>query len=352
MMKHSLLYFLLFSLFWTKTLWAAEAQEKFLPAPLLVMGQAYGHHVLVAEKSTHRLYLFTEKDGLPHLLKTFEVATGKNAGNKFFQGDHRTPEGVYRFTEFLTHKDLVARHGEKTGSIYGVGAFVMDYPNPIDRLKGKTGGGIWLHSTNDEPRIDNGLDSRGCIVSTNRDLIEVSQYLELNRSQVVVVQDLNYVKESTWLRNKNEIENTLEQWLGAWKEMKIKDYLSHYNPDFFYDPVRKSFEEFSKHKRNIFSYSSKPSIEMKDLTILNSGEYAKVTFTQEYASESLQDVGRKTLYLKRDEYYRWKIVAELWSKLGVPEENETLAFTPKQRYFETQDPHQILPITPRNAEKQ
>lgn len=351
-MKHSLpLIFVSFFCLYASTL-AASVQEKFLPAPLIKMGQAYGHHVLVAEKSTHRLYLFGEKAGLPYLIKTYEVATGKNAGNKYFQGDHRTPEGIYRFTEFLTHKDLVTKHGAEVGSIYGVGAFVMDYPNPIDRLKGKTGGGIWLHSTNDEPRIDNGLDSRGCIVSTNNDLIDISKYLELNRSQVIVVQDLNYIKESTWKRNKAELESTLENWLTSWKEMKIDQYLSYYNSDFFYDPVRKTFDQFREHKKNIFRHTQKPTIEMRDLTILNSGEYAKVTFTQFYQSEALEDIGKKTLYLKRDEYYKWKIVAELWSKYGVPEENESLAFTPKHRYFETLDPHQILPITPRTTGKQ
>lgn len=348
-MKRSLSSIFLLQLISISVAWANSSQEKFLPAALLKMGQSYGHHVLIAEKSTHRLYLFSQQDSLPHLLKTFDVATGKNAGNKFFQGDHRTPEGIYRFTDFLTHKDLVSKHGQKVGSIYGVGAFVMDYPNPIDLLKGKTGGGIWLHSTNDEPRIDNGLDSRGCIVSTNKDLIEISQYLELDRSQVVVVQDLHYVSESTWRRNQKEIEKTLEDWLLSWQEMRIKDYLSHYNPDFFYDPIRKNFEQFKAYKKNIFRQKTRPEIIMKDLTILSSGEYVKVTFTQEYSSESLQDVGRKTLYLKRDDYYRWKIVAELWSKLGVPE-GDMVAFTPKQRYFETLDPHQILEIKTKKLE--
>ncbi len=49
----------------------------------------------------------------------------------------------------------------------------MNYPNPIDQRLKKTGGGIWLHSTNDETRIEKGLDSRGCVVAANNDLKEI-----------------------------------------------------------------------------------------------------------------------------------------------------------------------------------
>ena len=119
----------------------------------------FSHHILIAEKSTHQLHLFRNKGSYPEHIKTYQMATGKKAGNKFFQGDHKTPEGVYQFTNFLTHEDLIKRHG-KAGEIYGVGAFVMNYPNPIDQRLQKTGGGIWLHSTNDETRIEKGLDSR------------------------------------------------------------------------------------------------------------------------------------------------------------------------------------------------
>lgn len=328
--------------------------QAFYPEVLLKMDNLFSHHVLIAEKSTHQLHLFKNENGYPKLIQSFDVATGKFAGNKSTQGDHRTPEGVYRFTEFLKHAQLLERHGKEVGAIYGVGAFVMDYPNPIDRIMGKTGGGIWLHSTNDENRIDLGLDSRGCIVSTNKDLIELSQYLELNRSSVVVVQDLRYLPQESWDKQRQQIETVLGQWLESWRNLNINEYLSYYNHDTFWDPVRSHFGAFSAHKRAVFQQPQKPKIEISDISILASGldanDYLKVTFLQHYQSANLNDLGRKTLYLKRDRSYQWKIVSELWSKHGVPDELEggfqgqSLAFRPSMRFFETRDPAQILQI--------
>ncbi|MBY0413622.1 MAG: L,D-transpeptidase family protein, partial [Bdellovibrionales bacterium] len=157
---------------------------KVMPAPLLQLDNFFAHHVLVAEKSTHSLHLFKNTDGRPELVRTYQIATGKKPGDKESEGDFRTPEGVYNFVDFLTNKQLLAQSGPQ-GAIYGAGAFVTDYPNVIDRNMKKTGSGIWLHSTNDETRIDKGLDSRGCVVTANQELIDVSKYLELNKTPIV-----------------------------------------------------------------------------------------------------------------------------------------------------------------------
>ena len=126
--------FLLIFLLLTNSALAAD----YLPTSLLMLEKNFSHHVIVAEKATHSLYLYSNENGLPSLIQKYPMATGKKAGDKIFQGDHRTPEGIYFFTDFLTHQDLLDRHG-KQGQIYGVGAFVMNYPNPIDARAGKTG---------------------------------------------------------------------------------------------------------------------------------------------------------------------------------------------------------------------
>ena len=192
----------------------AFSAQKVMPAPLLRLDQYFSHHVLVAEKSTHQLHIFKNNNGFPELLKTYKVVTGKKSGDKFFQGDHRTPEGIFHFTQFIPHEELVSKYG-KEGEIYGVGAFVMNYPNPMDKKFKKTGYGIWLHSTNDETRIEKGLDSRGCIVAANNELKEISTYLELNKTPIIVVQDLIYLKEKTWQSAKSTLEETVESWRNA-----------------------------------------------------------------------------------------------------------------------------------------
>ncbi|EQC51137.1 L,D-transpeptidase family protein [Bacteriovorax sp. DB6_IX] len=319
-----------------------KAQE-YLPSPLLLLSDYFSHHVIVAEKSTHTLYLYKNTGGLPKLQLKYQMATGKKAGDKIFQGDHRTPEGIYHFTEFLTHQDLLKRHG-KAGEIYGVGAFVMNYPNPIDRYQGKTGGGIWLHSTNDETRIDKGLDSRGCIVAHNQNLIKISQFIELNKTPIIVVHTLEHLKKNTWQGEREQIIQSVENWAEAWRTENFNEYISHYSKDKFKDPRKGGYQNFKNYKRAVFANPGAPEIGISNLTILKTDEYAVVTFKQDYKSNTIQDTGKKILYLQKDPYYKWKIVAERWSKLGIESEasEDTLAFEPKLRFFNSEDPKQIF----------
>ncbi len=321
-----------------------DIDKKFYPAPLLGMDNFFAHHVIIAEKSTHKLYLYKNDEGFPNLIKTYQMATGKKAGDKQYQGDHRTPEGVYYLTQFLTHQDLLTRHG-KQGEIYGVGAFVLNYPNPIDEQEGKTGGGIWLHSTNDETRIEKGLDSRGCIVTANSDLIDISRYIELERTPIVVLHEIPFLSKDAWLTKKQKVENTISQWLTSWRAEDIDGFIDTYHKT-FKDPRKGSLSNFKNYKRAVFAAPGKPEIQLYDLSLLQSGEYIMATFKQAYKSTTIEDLGRKTIYLKQDEYYNWKIVSENWSKHGVQdiitEEQPHVAFEPSNRFFETNNPRQIL----------
>lgn len=317
--------------------------EEFLPAPLLQLDNAFSHHVLVAEKNTHTLYLFKNNGSKPKLLKKYQMATGKKTGDKAFQGDHRTPEGVFFFTDFINHQQLLERHG-KQGEIYGVGAFVMDYPNPVDKAKGKTGGGIWLHSTNDETRIDKGLDSRGCLVTHNQMLIELSEYIELNRTPMIVTHDIKYLSKAAWDKNRKNISTAIEGWVNSWQNEDLKSYLSFYHKKEFRDKSRGSYFQFAAYKKAVFSNPGKPVVNIKNLTLMQTGDYAIAVFKQEYESATIKDLGKKMLYLKKDEYYQWKIVSEQWTKNGVgPEDrSENVAFRPEMRFFKTRNPSQIL----------
>jgi murein L,D-transpeptidase YafK len=321
----------------------AEMAENFYPAPLMHMDNAFSHHVIVAEKNTHTLYLFKNVNSRPVLVKSYQMASGKKAGDKVFQGDHRTPEGVFFFTDFINHQQLIERHG-KQGEIYGVGAFVMDYPNPIDKAAGKTGSGIWLHSTNDETRIDKGLDSRGCLVTHNSMLIELSEYIELNRTPIIVTHDLKYLSQRTWNKNKTKIMSAVKGWVNSWQNEDLKSYLSFYHKKEFQDKSRGNYYQFADYKKAVFLNPGKPVVNIKELSVMQSGDYAIAVFKQEYESATIKDIGRKILYLKKDQYYKWKIVSENWTKNGVgpTDRSENVAFRPEMRFFKTRNPSQIM----------
>ena len=307
-----------------------QAQEKFLASNLLMTDDFFAHHVLVAEKLTHQLHLFENNVGYPKLVKSWQMATGKVSGDKLAEGDFKTPEGIYNFTEFLTNKQLLDQMGN-VALIYGVGAFVTDYPNPIDiRLK-KTGSGIWLHSTNDETRIDKGLDSRGCVVTANNDLIEISKYLELNKTPIIIVQELVYLNEKTHQANRDSIKITVDKWLESWREKKIEDYMSYYDKQDFKDS-KGNWNQYRAYKSAVFSMPGKPKIDLDRMSIFQFKNYAVVTFRQKYQSNTINDTGKKTLYLVQNNNYEWKIVTENWTKAGL-EGEDRFAFEPSDRFF-------------------
>lgn len=330
-------------------IWCASAGQKdYYPLPLLMLDNFFSHHVILVEKSTHRLMLYKNEDGYPKLIKTYNIVTGKNKGDKFVIGDRRTPEGVFFLTEFISRKKLVQLYG-KEGEIYGVGAFVTNYPNPYDRYLDKKGSGIWLHATNDEDRLEKKLDSRGCVVTANLDLIEISKYIELNKTVIVVTQDIHYINQELFEKKRKNITDTVYTWLNAWKNEDLNTYIDQYHARFS-DPIKgKTKTAFRFYKSHVFKKPGKPHIEIDKLSILLGNEYAVANFYQKYTSATINDSGRKTLYLKQNDQYEWKIIRQNWTKRGLNKPtdgtSETLVtFHPSMRFFETNNAESILSI--------
>ncbi|MBY0515772.1 MAG: L,D-transpeptidase family protein [Bacteriovoracaceae bacterium] len=305
----------------------ALAQD-FLPANLITLDPLFNHHVLLVEKSTHSMSVFENQNGLPKLVEKFKVASGKMRGDKSREGDHKTPEGIYNLVEFFSDKSLKQRHGEMA-KMYGAGAFTTDYPNIMDQRNGKSGSGIWLHSTDDASRIDKALDSKGCVVVNDLDLKQVSKYLDLPNTQIIIVQEVFYLPREAWEKRRSELNATVQGWASAWKEKRFNDYISFYHPQEFKDRSKGGYGAYKAYKQAVFSRPDTPKITLDSISILQAEDYAVVTLRQDYRSVVINDTGKKTLYLKMNEDYEWKIVAELWDRL--PENN--VAFTPSQRFF-------------------
>jgi murein L,D-transpeptidase YafK len=303
--------------------------QDYLPSAILRMDSIFAHHVVLVEKSTHSLIVYQNENGAPKEVKRFKIASGKTKGDKFREGDHKTPEGIYTLREFFSEKTLLTRHGEMA-KMYGAGAFTTDYPNLMDQRSGKTGSGIWLHSTDDASRIDKGLDSRGCVVVNDIDLKNVSTYLDLDRTPMVITQEVAFRPRAAWEKSQKELSNFVEGWTSAWKEKRFQDYISYYHPTEFKDRSRGNYPAYKAYKQAVFSRPDSPQINFDGVSILQANNYAVVTLRQDYRSDVINDIGKKTLYLIKDQNYDWKIVAELWEKLP---QNMNLSFTPSQRFF-------------------
>ncbi len=307
---------------------AAPAQD-FLPSHLLHLDSLFTHHVLLVEKATHSLLVYENDNGRPKLVQKFKIASGKKRGDKASEGDHKTPEGVYTLREFYSSQFLHSTRGSMA-KMYGAGAFTTDYPNLMDQRAGKGGSGIWLHSTDDATRIDKGLDSRGCVVVNDQDLKQVSRFLDLENTPIIIVEDVAYLSAQAWENKRASIMRVVNAWGKAWQEKDFAGYISHYHQAEFKDRSKGGYHAYKAYKQAVFSRPDKPSIKLDQVSVLAAEDYAVVTLRQDYRSPVINDVGKKTLYLRQDGDYDWKIVAELWEK--VPEK-ENLAFTPSMRFF-------------------
>ena len=316
------------SLFLTATLGYAEEAKNYYPANILMMDSKFAHHILLVEKATHKLYLYENGDSMPKLIKTYSSATGKYKGDKEVSGDHKTPEGIYTMYDFYSKQELLRRHG-KYGEIYGSGAFPMDYPNFIDRRQGKSGSGIWLHSTDDDNRISKGLDSRGCVVVKNQDFKDISQFVELLHTPIIVVQEVFFLSQTTWEKNRKELNDAVQKWATAWKNKDFETYINSYDQNRFYDKKHKNYKNYRNYKKAVFSRNDSPDIKLDFISIMADNDYAVVILQQDYRSAVINDIGKKTLYLQKDKNYEWKIVGEVWSEVKP----DSIAFTPSNRYF-------------------
>lgn len=326
-MSLSQIYLLLFILACPFT--SLLAESKWQTSHILQTDPFFSHHVIVVEKLTHRLFLYEDNHSSPSLVKVFDIATGKSRGDKSVQGDKKTPEGIYILSNFLSAESLEKKYGDYS-KIYGIGAFPLNYPNTIDKLFGKTGGGIWLHSTDDDNRVDKKLDSRGCVVLKKADLLELSKYIDLSyNTPIIIVENAHYADETSNLENRANILNFIISWQQAWSSQQLYPYISHYDSQKYVDKDHGNFTNFLRYKKNVFNPKDSPTIHFSNHSIFMSKDYAVVQMLQNYESTKLKDIGKKTLFLKKDHHYNWKIVAEYWEKIKLPLDK----FHPEQRYF-------------------
>jgi murein L,D-transpeptidase YafK len=121
---------------------------------------------IIVEKSKRRMKLYSNGE----LLKTYKISLGRNPiGGKSFEGDNRTPEGIY----YIKDKYV----GKFHKSLY------ISYPNQQDRSDaqkiGKNpGGSILIHGLGEKfgwiGKMHLLIDwTAGCIAVTNKEIDEI-----------------------------------------------------------------------------------------------------------------------------------------------------------------------------------
>lgn len=270
-----------------------------LPSQFLTLS-ARNKHAIAVDASRSRLYLFENTSNGVKLIADYYISVGKLGVEKVVEGDQRTPLGVYYITGSLNPTSLL--------DFYGVGALPINYPNPLDLKRGKTGSGIWLHGTPSEQFSRAPKASDGCVVLANPDLDHILKSVRSRTTPVVIADRLNWVSKASLETDKANFNASLTAWRQAKVQSDVAKLMSFYTSD------------FSNYGKNLTQWSSTLSSELsqlkgRDIALTNinmmrwtdQNETMVVTFDEVI-------VGQQTGVTKRQYWIRdgktWKIFFE------------------------------------------
>ena len=244
-------------------------------------------YILHSNKKEKKLFLYENKN--MKLVKLFEdnVITGEIDGDKYLEGDKKTPIGVYDLTKKRTNLD----------QFYGPFALVTSYPNNFDKSQNKKGHGIWIHGM--PLNGDREEYTRGCIALNNENLLDLESKIDL-KDAVLITSEEDFIEAT-----KDELAtilSSINKWKLTWKYSQINDYLSFYSNEFKrYNGMQ--IEEFSKYKKRVFSKDEDKIIRFSNINIyvypnsLNKRLF-KVFMNQYYKSDTLKFIGNKELIIE------------------------------------------------------
>ncbi len=261
-------------------------------------------YALLADASRARLYLFENVDGEPRLKRNYYMTIGKNGTDKRTEGDKKTPVGVYLISDRLPRRQLA--------DLYGDGAFPLNYPNDWDRAQGRSGHGIWLHGVPSNTYSRPPRSSDGCVVVANPDLEELSQWVQVGVTPVVIVDRADWVDRTTWEQSRDELSAQLTHWRQDWEAREPEQFLNHYTAAF----LKGNGRNWAENKRHNIVGKDWIRVELQDVSlfIYPGGEMAYSEFTQRYSSDKLSSTARKKIYW-RMENGQWRIAMESASEL-------------------------------------
>lgn len=267
----------------------------------------FSPYAFVVDKSARQLTVWQQTPGGLKEVAHFPADMGKNSGEKTAQGDAKTPEGIY----FLQEK----REGPSLDfSLYGKRAFTTDYPNFFDRLEGRTGNGIWLHAVPDHVPLTRG--SRGCVVVRNDVILDISQYVKLGRTPILIQDHLDTIPTKDMAKASADVAQWLESWRANWEAKDIDSYIQNYASEFH--SLHMNRNQWRTYKKRLASAYKSIRVRLSKPAVYVDRTHAVVRFIQQYESDMISDLGEKVLYLKRGTDGGYQIVGETWSEESSP----------------------------------
>ena len=262
-------------------------------------------YLFYVDAGSSRLYLYENIDGKLSYKDDFYVSIGKNGFGKQYEGDKKTPVGVY-----FTGKKI----RESLSDFYGEAAYPLSYPNEIDIKNKRNGSGIWLHGTPKTTYNRAPMASDGCIVLSNPDLMKLSSVLDNNKIPIIIsFQSLKDLESS----NKNLAErklsliNAIERWREKWEDQDTESYLKFYSKNFF--SQKDNYDSWAERKRIIQAQKQKVFVGLSEISFFDypntENEMVLVDFIQDYKSPTINNKMNKRQYWI-NENNEWRIMYE------------------------------------------
>ena len=271
-----------------------------IPAPFLMLSSR-NKYALAVDASRSRLYMFEHKPAGLALMADYYISVGKAGMGKEAEGDLRTPMGVYYITNSIAPKLLK--------DFYGAGALPINYPNPLDLRRGKTGSGIWLHGTPPSQFARPPKASDGCVVLANPDLEFILSKVEVRDTPVLIAPSITWVAPQSIKTESSEFVSTIQNWRKAKSSGDLPSTMRFYSADFNNDG--KDLTAWAPMVRKDMDNAPGRKIELKDLSYLrwNDGNSDTMVVTFDEVIEGSARGPKKRQYWSR-QGTQWKIFFE------------------------------------------
>jgi murein L,D-transpeptidase YafK len=251
--------------------------------------------VILVDKKTNTVSVAYYKPEGYQIIATYRATIGQVKGDKVEEGDLKTPEGIYVFTQRLTAPTLKPKFG-------GL-AFYINYPNVFDKMAGSTGFDIMLHSTDTPERLKLDLDSEGCIVVDIADLKKIEPYIHVGLTPVLVFNELT--DEYKAPEKDSRVKNFFYSWVKAWEGKDLENYIAGYHDDFSADGKNK--DQWRIYKASLNGRYKAIQIKPEHVQIYRHPKYSMVAFVQNYRSTLMNGAtghvsrGTKMIYIAEED---------------------------------------------------
>ena len=252
-----MLRFLLFPLLLCLVHIPVQADER-IPAYLVRLPESV-RTVFVAETSMAAFHRFENRAG-PEIdyAGAANMSYGENGDGKQRDGDRRTPLGIYFVTEQLD----TSRMHEK----YGATAFVLDYPNALDRRLQRSGDGIWVHGVDPRGGKRPVRDTDGCIALPNETLEALESQFAPNLTPVVIAREISWVEPGQIDEIRDELDAAVSRWANSLQRGDMHAFLSLYDADFRHWSMNK--EEWTVLLSETYGSQSIQKVTVSDVLLL------------------------------------------------------------------------------------